>query len=263
MSPLWYSASRMPNSGRVRPWEAAWALACSATALDARDSTMTSLSARSCPFLPATNALRLSILELRYSPAPEMSSRWAPGPSGGRRGGAHSARRDQVCDGGLVEERPHPLGVLLPAELRRAGREVAAAGASQHAAPPFCRKERPDDGAERQLLGPRNQLKAAERTAGGVQDAGPCQLVEGLGEVVARNAQRLCDVAHSHGLTAGRLGDVIDGAKRVLGRLRQGQHMNLPAVILSPGSGRCRNRPHRHRRQTCRRRRGRLPRPAR
>src|SRR5690606_6484699 len=128
-------------------------------------------------------------------------------------GGPRLPCRYEVRHGGLVEEGPHALGGLLPAEVRRTGREIAAPGTPQHATPPLRWKERPHDGIKRQLLGPGDQLEAAERTAGRAKDAGAGQLVKSLGQIVARNAERLGDVADAHGLPAGRLGNVVDGAK--------------------------------------------------
>jgi hypothetical protein len=82
-----------------------------------------------------------------------------------------------------------------------------------------------------EALGGHGEPEAARFAAGRRQDAGAGQLVQGLGEVVARQPQGAGHFVDAHGALAPVLGEEEHGAQRVFGRVGQ-QHMPGRLVIL-------------------------------
>src|SRR5690606_27321253 len=117
----------------------------------------------------------------------------------------------QVGDRGGAEEGRDLVGDPLPPMVRGAGVRVVALLAAEQAGPPgLDRVETLDDLVEGKLICRNGEGEAAPRSSHGAEDAGACELMQRLGQVVTRYAERL-----GHGLDTDHLivvCDVEDGA---------------------------------------------------
>jgi len=124
---------------------------------------------------------------------------------------------EQVGHHGLAEKILDGGRHAGPAVVHQAGVRVTAVR-SPHQAAPFTRRlKRTDDASEGEQLRRINQLEPPFRPTGRAQDARAGEGVQGLREVIAGGAKRRGDVIHPDRATGATLGDIEDGAQRVLG----------------------------------------------